>query len=97
MGDWQAIEVKVKMIQAKINGLTQEKEATLRLDDDYAEYLDAFRDSGDGGQPLSIRRFHALAEEYEQLHQGWAETGYSEDYWKKRVCRMVELEKLLCI
>lgn len=95
MGDWQAIEVKAKMLQARIDALVQERRDLLRTDEDYAEYLDIWRESGRVGRQLSLRNFHELDDEYDRLHREWEESGYSEVYWKKHADRMAELEKLL--
>lgn len=93
--DWPELERRAQEIQAQLFLLRQEKEAILRLDPEYAEYLDEFAARGEG-EPLSIRLFHTLSTEMDRINAEFAPADADHDaLWAKHRERIVVLERLL--
>jgi len=93
--EWQGLEQRVQEIQAQIFLLRQEREAILRLDPDYAAYLDEFAGRGEG-EALSIRQFHQYSDEMDRINAEFAGNDVDfEALWLVHRERLTVLERLL--
>ena len=93
--EWQGLEQRAQEIQAQIFLLKKEREVILRLDPDYAEYLDEFAERGEG-EPLSIRQFHQYSDEMDRINAEFAGNDVDfEALWAVHRERIVVLERLL--
>lgn len=84
-------------IDARIRQLPEERDALLRRDPEYSEYLDAFEKRGYHREPLSISRFHTLEAELMTISKGFPDPMSEEylPYWQKHRRRTMELERIL--
>ena len=93
--DWPELERRAQAIEAQIFLLRQEREAILRLDPDYAEYLDEFAARGEG-KALNIRQFHQYSDEMDRINAEFAPSDVDyEAVWARHRERIVVLERLL--
>ena len=89
------------LIQVQINELRQHQEQVLRQDPEYAEYLDAHDERGDGQPLLGIIEFHRLQKELGYISRLFnslntpADGDQIEELWRQFRRRIVELERLL--
>lgn len=92
---WQNLERLAHEIDEQIRLLVKQRTAILRMDPDYAEYLDAFGVCGEGA-PLSIRQFHQYSDELDKISAKFAggDVNY-EAVWVAHRDRILELERLL--
>jgi hypothetical protein len=89
------------LIQVQINELRQHQEQVVRQDPEYAEYLDAHDERGDGQPLLNIIEFHRMQDELSRISQRFNGLGTPEDgdrleqLWHQYRKRILELERLL--
>ena len=94
MADWEELDRAARALQGEIFVLQRQREAILRQDAEYAAYLDAFAERGEG-TPMSIRLFHKFSAERERISDTFQEIHDYEAAWRKYKNRIVHLEKLL--
>ena len=92
--DWEELDRAARALQGEIFVLQRQREAILRQDAEYAAYLDAFAERGEG-TPMSIRLFHTFSKEMERITADFERIGDYEDAWRKHRKRVWQLEKLL--
>jgi len=94
MADWEKLDRAARALAGEIYVLQRQREAILRQDAEYAAYLDAFAERGEG-EPMSIRLFHKFSAEMDRIGARIQEGGDSELMWRRHGKRIAQLEKLL--
>jgi len=92
--DWESLDRAARALAGEIYVLERQREAILRQDPEYAAYLDAFAERGEG-EPMSIRLFHKFSAEMDRINAQFKAVANYEALWRKHRKRIVQLEKLL--
>jgi len=94
MADWEELDRAARALAGEIYVLQKQREAILRQDAEYAAYLDAHAERGEG-EPMSICLFHRFSAEMERISAEFARIGDYEAAWQQYKKRILHLEKLL--
>jgi len=94
MADWEELDRAARALAGEIYVLQKQREAILRQDAEYAEYLDAFAERGEG-DPMSICLFHRFSAELDRISAQFQEVADYEAMWQRHRKRIAQLEKLL--
>ena len=94
MADWEELDRAARALAGEIYVLQKQREAILRQDAEYAAYLDAHAERGEG-EPMSICLFHRFSAELDRISAQFQEVADYEAMWQRHRKRIAQLEKLL--